>query len=106
MDKEIRKPLLQGWQHYKEIQLLDVTEDVISFAESLIRNRIVPIKAATDALHIGLACVNEMDYLLTWNCAHIANAQHYSAIRSHNLDQGYVASIICTPEETIRRIGV
>ena len=81
------------------IQLLDVTEDVISFAESLIRNRIVPAKAATDALHIGLACVNEVDYLLTRNRAHIANAQHYRAIRSHSSDQGYVASIICTPEE-------
>ena len=83
----------------EEIQFLDVTNDVISFAESLVSNQIVPAKAATDALHIGLACVNEMDYLLTWNCAHIANAQHYRAIRAHSLEQGYVAPIICTPEE-------
>ncbi len=81
------------------IQLLDVTDTVITFAESLISKRIVPAKAATDALHIGLACVNEMDYLLTWNCAHIANAQCFRAIRAHSEDQGYIAPIICTPEE-------
>ena len=83
----------------EEIQYLDVSNDVINFAESLVSNHIVPAKEATDALHIGLACVNEMDYLLTWNCAHIANAQHYRAIRAHSLEQGYVAPIICTPEE-------
>lgn len=81
------------------IQLLDVTDTVINFAESLISNRIVPAKAATDALHIGLACVNETDYLLTWNCTHIANAQCFRAITAHCEDQGYVAPIICTPEE-------
>ena len=81
------------------IQLLDVSDTVIDFAESLTSNRIVPIKAATDVLHIGLACVNEMDYLLTWNCAHIANAQSFRAITAHCEDQGYVAPIICTPEE-------
>ena len=83
----------------EEIQFLDVTNEVINFAESLVSNQIVPAKAATDALHIGLACVYEMDYLLTWNCAHIANAQHYRAIRAYSLEQGYVAPIICTPEE-------
>ena len=81
------------------IQLLDVTDTVINFAEGLISNRIVPAKAATDALHIGLACVNETDYLLTWNCTHIANAQCFRAITAHCEDRGYVAPIICTPEE-------
>lgn len=81
------------------IRLLDVTDIVINFAESLISSRIVPAKAATDALHIGLACVNEMDYLLTWNCSHIANAQCFRAIRAHCEDRGYGAPIICTPEE-------
>lgn len=52
----------------ENIPLLNVTDDVIRFAGSLVNSQIVPAKAATDALHIALACVNGINYLLTWNC--------------------------------------
>jgi len=57
-----------------DIPELDVTEEVESFAEILIQKASLPKKAKIDALHIAVATLNGMDYLLTWNCTHIANA--------------------------------
>jgi hypothetical protein len=57
------------------------------------------MKAAQDALHIAIACVNGVDYLLTWNCKHIANARMRSKIEKVCRNAGYLPPIICTPEE-------
>jgi hypothetical protein len=57
-----------------EAQLLDVTDEAVSLSEHLIKGGGLPTKARIDALHIGIAAVHGMDYLLTWNCKHIANA--------------------------------
>lgn len=90
----------------EDIQRLNVTDDVIGFAESLIISRIVPAKAVIDALHIGLACVNGINYLLTWNCTHIANAQCFEAIKAHSEDHGYIAPIMLYPRRIIRRVCI
>jgi hypothetical protein len=55
-----------------ELPLLDVTPAVTSFAAFLVEAAALPVRAGADALHIALAAVHEVDYLLTWNCAHIA----------------------------------
>lgn len=52
-----------------------------------------------DALHIAIAVVHGMDYLVTWNCAHIANATMRGRIETTCRARGYVPPIICTPEE-------
>ena len=57
-----------------EIPVLTVSDAVIEFAEQLLRGRVVPAKAQSDALHIAVAAVNHIAYLVTWNCTHIANA--------------------------------
>ena len=54
-----------------------------------------------DALHIALAAVHGMTYLLTWNCKHIANAAMRSRITATCWDAGYDAPVICTPEELL-----
>jgi hypothetical protein len=59
----------------------------------------LPRKAREDALHIAVASVFHMDYLLTWNCRHIDNAQMKPIIRSVCLKQGFTCPEICTPEE-------
>jgi hypothetical protein len=79
--------------------LLEINEEVIQLAENLVQSHAVPKKAAQDALHIAIACVNGMDYLLTWNCKHIANAKMRSKIDKVCRDAGYVPTTICTPEE-------
>lgn len=58
----------------------------------------LPAKAADDALHIALATVHGMQYLLTWNCAHIANAEMFPLMQRAASAAGYVLPTICTPE--------
>jgi len=83
------------------IKLLDVSDEATELAEKLIANKCLPKKAAEDALHIAVASVHEMDYLITWNCKHIANAQMRSAMENVIRQSGYQPPIICTPEELL-----
>ncbi len=83
----------------QDLSLLDINEDVIQLAEHLVNSNAVPQKAAQDALHISTACVSGMDYLLTWNCKHIANAKMRNQIEKVCREAGYLPPIICTPEE-------
>lgn len=82
-----------------DLGLLEINEEAVRLAQSLIKSHAVPEKAAQDALHISVACVGSMDYLLTWNCKHIANARMRSAIEKTCRSAGYSSPIICTPEE-------
>ncbi len=65
----------------------------------LLDRHALPAKATEDALHIALAAAHGMDFLLTWNCAHIANAEMMSAIQATIDSCGYEGPVICTPEE-------
>ena len=56
-------------------------------------------KAATDAAHIAIAAVHGMDFLLTWNCVHIANAVIAKAVANTCRQHGFECPVICTPEE-------
>ena len=55
------------------IAVLAITQDMINLAESLIDQAIIPIKAIEDALHIAVSTLHHVDFLVTWNCRHIAN---------------------------------
>ena len=81
------------------ISLLKLSDAAIGLADNLIKAKAVPQKAAQDALHIAIACANGMDFLLTWNCKHIANARMRSKIDKVCRDLGFIPAIICTPEE-------
>ena len=88
-----RLALLEG------IPAIAVTADALSFARSLLENRVVPRAAETDALHIAVAAAGGMEYLLTWNCRHIANAQIRGKIEELARLRGFEPPIPCTPEE-------
>jgi predicted nucleic acid-binding protein len=79
--------------------LLDTTEDAISLGRYLLEAGGLPGKAAADALHIAIAAVHGLDYLLTWNCTHIANARKRGKIDGLCRAAGYDPPIICTPLE-------
>lgn len=81
------------------IDVLNVTDEAIEFAARLLQQGAIPAKAATDALHVALACTNGIHYLLTWNCKHIANAERFDAIAAACLKNGYKSPIICTPDD-------
>lgn len=59
----------------EEFDLLDITDDVTSLAEAIITSGIIPQKSPIDAAHIAVTSVHGMDFLKTWNCTHIANAE-------------------------------
>jgi len=88
-----RLDLLEG------IPAVAVTADAVSFARSLVENRVVPRTAEADALHIAIAAAGGMEYLLTWNCRHIANAQIRGKIEELARLRGFEPPILCTPEE-------
>lgn len=83
----------------KGIPLLEITEEVSDIAQIFISSGIIPRKALTDALHIAIAAVNEMDYLLTWNCAHIANATITRRMENICEQNDLTCPVVCTPEE-------
>ena len=58
---------------------------------------LVPEKSNADAVHIAIASIHEMDYLLTWNCTHMDNEETKPIIRKICLDKGYKYPEICTP---------
>lgn len=82
-----------------KIPILTISEEVVQFAEQLVEARVVPAKVRSDALHIAVAAVNGIEYLLTWNCTHIANAAIRGKIEEACRAAGLRVPIICTPEE-------
>lgn len=83
----------------EQLPILELTQECLELAQELVNRKAVPQKAELDALHISLATVHGIDYLLTWNCKHIANAEMQPAISASCLSRGYEPPIICTPEE-------
>jgi len=86
----------------KDVVVLDSSERVDLIAEWLTGRGLVPVEAAADAFHIGNAIVHEIDYLLTWNCTHIANPTTRPKIEECLRREGMHVPTICTPEELVR----
>jgi hypothetical protein len=81
------------------ITTLDATDEVRALGYALIAEGPIPPQAEIDALHIAIAAVNGMEYLLTWNCTHIANAVMRPRIEAVCRRYGYEPPVICTPLE-------
>lgn len=88
-----RLGLLQG------IPRLEITDEVGQLAQRLVTKGAVPRKAVEDAFHIAVAAVHGMDFLLTWNFKHIANAAMRQAVERACREAGHEPPVICTPEE-------
>jgi hypothetical protein len=82
-----------------DFQLLAITEAVVALSKALLQEGALPIKALDDSLHIAIAAVHGVDYLLTWNCRHIDNAEMKPVVRKVCTAHGYVCPEICTPQE-------
>ncbi len=85
----------------KNLALLGITAEAESAAALLLDKRAVPAEFPEDALHIAIAAVNGMEYLLTWNFSHINNAFTANMIRRTVEAAGYSCPVICSPEELI-----
>lgn len=80
-------------------KVLEYTEAAQVLAQKILTTHLLPAKAAVDAAHIAVAAVHEMDFLLTWNCRHIANAAIVDKVRAVCSAAGYAPPVICTPLE-------
>lgn len=81
------------------VTLIDATEDAAELAQLLIDSGAISEKAPEDAGHIAIAVTNGVEYLVTWNCRHIANATMRNKIENVCRSAGYEPTIICTPDE-------
>jgi hypothetical protein len=85
----------------RNLVLLDLNQSVLDLAEQFLSRSNLPAKADVDAIHIAAATVHGVDYLLTWNCKHIANAQIQRNLAKISLALGYELPILCTPYELL-----
>ena len=81
--------------------MLEVVEEGYQLASALLSEGALPPLAGDDAAHIALAAVHGIDYLLTWNCRYIDNAETKPIVRSVCARRGYTCPEICTPEELL-----
>ena len=80
------------------IPLLDLNEEVEALATKLLTDGILPAAAGRDAYHLAAAGVHDTDFLLTWNCKHIANPFLAGRLLSCFSEAGVHLPMICTPE--------
>ena len=81
------------------LPVLDITPEVAELAAALIARVPLPPRAGADAAHIAVATYHAMDFLLTWNSAHIANAELRSSVEQVCRESGYRPPVLCTPDE-------
>lgn len=90
---ERRAALLQG------LPVLDITPEVAELAAALVQRVPLPARAGADAAHIAVAAYHAMDFLVTWNSTHIANAELRSRVEQVCRESGYPPPVLCTPDE-------
>ncbi len=83
------------------IPQLEVTDEVIELAKALVAGNVLPQSAADDAFHLALAAAHGMDYLLTWNCTRLANAEMLAGVRRVLQERAYPTPEVCVPEELL-----
>lgn len=83
----------------RSFPVLEATAEAEDLTRAIVLAGAVPKQAVRDAAHIAVAAVNNMDYLLTWNCRHLANAQIIRLVLGVCGERGYAMPVICTPEE-------
>jgi hypothetical protein len=88
-----------------ELPILALTEEVESLAEEYLHKLRLPRGAQLDVVHLACAVFYEMDYLLTWNCTHLANGLVIKRLQKANAVLGRATPIIATPEELLTSPG-
>jgi predicted nucleic acid-binding protein len=81
------------------VEVLGLDENVRELARRFVENRLIPAEAVEDALHVAVATAHGMDFLLTWNCRHIANPEVAKRLQTVCRQLGYYMPTLCTPEQ-------
>lgn len=88
------------------VPLLAIGPEVIEIATTYIKHRLMPADPAGDALHLAVASYHRCDFLLTWNCRHLANANKFGHIRRVNTMLGLFVPALVTPLELLGGVDV
>lgn len=86
-------------QCLESIELLPMAEEVVPLAARICSEAKIPDHAKLDASHLAIASIYSMDFLLTWNCTHLNNAQLLPIVEKAISAEGYTCPVVCTPEE-------
>jgi predicted nucleic acid-binding protein len=81
------------------IRVLGFDAQVGRIARRLVSSGVIPQRAASDASHLAVATRHGMEFLLTWNCTHLANAQALPRVEAVLRDMGFEPPVVCTPDE-------
>ena len=84
---------------------LDTSVAAEELTERLVGTGAVPERAGADAVHVAVAAANGIDYLVTWNFAHIANAMAKRRIETACRRAGFECPVICSPDELMEDVG-
>jgi hypothetical protein len=82
-----------------DIPVLAIDLPIVEIVETYIRHRLMPANPSGDAMHLALASFYRCDFLLTWNCKHLANANKFAHIRRVNVMLGIFVPTLVTPLE-------
>lgn len=83
----------------KDFAVLEITEDIRNLSKIYEVELKIPPKSIGDTVHLAVACLNNIDYLVTWNCAHICNGEIIKKLTKLNKQLDIYMPIICTPEQ-------
>lgn len=86
------------------LTVLGRTESTDELVEAILSTGALPAKARADAAHLAFATSHRVDYLVTWNCKHLANAQILSRLRPVAEQRGYRLPVVCTPLQLMGEI--
>ena len=84
-----------------KLTLLEATDNAFVLAQALVNTEAIPKKSVEDAIHIAIAVTHGVEYLVTWNCKHIANVMRRPLIEAVCREMGYEPVLICTPEQML-----
>lgn len=87
----------------RDLRVLKISSEVLTTVQVYLRHKLMPANPGGDALHLALASHFECDFIVTWNCKHLANTNKFAHIRKINTMLGLSVPEIVTPEELLRR---
>lgn len=88
-------------QLISNLPVLPIEEEIYEIVDTYIEHRLMPKDPHGDALHLALASCHHCHFLLTWNCAHLANANKFEHIRHINTMLGLFVPVLTTPVELL-----
>lgn len=89
---------IEALERIENVESLPITTEIQGVAEILVKELVMPSPVAGDAIHVAVACVNRLDYMLSWNVRHLANPKKLDHLRVVCRRIGLVPPIIVTPD--------